>query len=254
MSVGRLALLALALIAGAGAFFLMMSSQGKAPPVTIAQTSEETVKVLVASKPIQRGEKLTPEVTKWISWPKRLATDGFITDEQDGAQEALSDAIARALIVENEPVLSAKIVRKGSAGYLAALLTPGMRAITLNVSAETGAGGFILPGDKVDILVTLKGDTQDGVAGKSGRVTRTLLQNVRVLAVDQTQAADDETAAIAARTVTMELSPGDAELLSSARDAGDITLTLRSLVQADKTPSVQRPRNQTVEVIRYGRS
>ena len=144
------------------------------------------------------------------------------------AIEELEGARARALLVEGEPVLDKKIVKKGDSGFLAAILPKGMRAVAVEVSVRTGAGGFILPNDRVDVLLTRKIGSDD----ERRSMTETLLSNVRVLAMDQTFKIDKEGEQVAdakIKTATLELEPAHAEILTLMEATGSLTLVLRSL-------------------------
>jgi len=151
------------------------------------------------------------------------------------------------LIVTGEPIVNAKVVRAGSSGLMAAILSPGMRAVTLRVSPETSSGGFILPGDRVDILFTGGRDDRGGGA-------RTMFEDVRVLAVNTLYSENTETAHIDGANVTLELSPPDAEAFTSARGAGSLSLVLRSIFKPENEVQANERRSSNVSVIRYGRS
>jgi pilus assembly protein CpaB len=248
MNVSRIAILGVALVAGAGAFVLMLGQNKTLSPVQIVeQVKEETVRVLVSSRDIQRGQRLTLEDTAWITWPKKAVQPTFITDENSAAREELESAVARSLIVAGEPIVNAKVVRAGSSSLMAAIITPGMRAVTMRVSPETSSGGFILPGDKVDILFTA------GRGGGSG-AARTIFEDVRVLAVDTLYSENTETAHVAGSNVTLELAPSDAETFISARDSGALSLVLRSIFKPETDLQASERRSSNVSVIRYGRS
>lgn len=247
MNVNRIAILGLALVAGGAAFFLMMSNQGDRSSVSIIEpVKEETVRVLVAGRDMIRGERFTPEDTQWVSWPKKAVQPGFITNENPEARDNISNAVVRSLIVTGEPLLEAKIVRADTAGLMAALLTPGMRAVTIRVTSETASGGFILPGDSVDIHYAERDD--------NGQVKLGLLnENVRVLAVNSAYTETAEVANIDGNTVTLEMTPDDAEFIIMARNGdGTIQLTLRSIFESDVV--VAQPRRKEIQVVRYGRS
>lgn len=248
MNVNRIAILGLALVAGGAAFFLMMSNQQpEQGPVRIVEpVKEETVRVLVAGRIMVRGERFTPEDTQWVAWPKKAVRPGFITDENPEARDSLSEAVARSMMVEGEPVVEAKIVRSGSAGLMAALLSPGMRAVTVRVTPETSSGGFILPGDRVDIHYAER-DDNDQV-----RLTP-VNENIRVLAINTAYIENPEVANIDGNNVTLEMTPQDAEYLIAARNSrGSIQLTLRSIFEPET--AVAQPRRKEIQVIRYGRS
>ncbi|WDI33194.1 Flp pilus assembly protein CpaB [Hyphococcus flavus] len=248
MNVSRIAILGVALVAGAAAFFLMLGNDTEIAPVQIVEpVREETVRVLVSSNNIQRGQRLTLEDTRWIAWPKKAVQPNFITEETTDAREELESAVARSLIVAGEPIVNAKIVKAGSSGLMAAILAPGMRAVTLRVSPETSSGGFILPGDRVDILFAAGRDGREGGA-------RTIFENVRVLAVNTTYSENTENSHIDGSNVTLELSPNDAEAFTSARGAGSLNLVLRSIFKPENDIQATERRSSNVSVIRYGRS
>lgn len=251
MNVNRLVILGIALVAGAAAFFLMMGNRQEQSPVQIAQpVREETVHVLVAVRDIMRGERLTPEDTQWIEWPKKAVQPTFITDEQPERREQLAEAVARSLIVTGEPLVDAKIVTAGSSGLMAAILAPGMRAVTIRVAAETSSGGFILPGDRVDIHYT----EADADAGNQTKIF-TIKENVRVLAVNTFYSENSETPAIEGKNLTLELSPEDAEYLMIARNSkGTLQATLRSIFEPEEPQVADERTRGEIRVIRYGRS
>ena len=146
-----------------------------------------------------------------------------------GAKSEYFGSVVREPILAGEPIVARKIVRAGDSGYMAAYLEPGMRAMAVAVSTETAAGGFILPGDRVDVIVTieLEGSSSD----EPNRVkfaSRMVLQNVKVLAIDQSTRAEDDQQAVVGATATLEIAPGDTETLALAKAAGTLSLTLRS--------------------------
>ena len=243
MNVSRLAILGIALVAGAAAFFLMMGNSSEGPAIQIVEpVKEETVRVLVATRDIQRGERLAAEDTNWIAWPKKGIQPSFITDENAEQRQELTSAVARSLIVTGEPIVGAKVVKTGSSGLMAAILSPGMRAVTLRVSPETSSGGFVLPGDRIDILHT----------GKNR--TKVLFEEVRVLAVNTMYAENTETPHIDGVNMTLELSPGDAEAFTTARTAGGLSIVLRSIFKPEGDVVADDRRSSDVTIIRYGRS
>lgn len=248
MNVSRVVVLGVALIAGVAAFFLMMNNSRQGGPVQIVEpVKEETVRVLIANRDIQRGERIALEDSDWISWPKKAVQESYVTDADAAARENLSGAVARTLIVKGEPIVEAKIVRPGDAGLMAAIIEPGMRAVTLKVKPETAAGGFILPGDHVDVLFTAR--------RRSGTPkTTTLFNDVRVLAVNSVYSEDQEVPNIEGVTVTLEFSPENAEVFTNANAAGTVSLALRSVFKPEGDIPNKGKRKSDVTVIRYGRS
>lgn len=251
MNPTRIAILGVALLAGAAAFFLMMGNGSNEAPVQIVEpVREETTRVLVSLRTIERGERITLEDTQWISWPKKAVQEHFITDANPEAREGLVDAVARTLIIEGEPMLNQKVVKAGSSGLMAAILAPGMRAVTVRVSPETSSGGFILPGDRVDIHYTEAGEGVNGVTNIS-----MLKENVKVLAVNTVYSENTEAPAIEGRNVTLEMNPADAEHFMRARSSrGTIQLTLRSIFEPQGEVVSETESRGDVKVIRYGRT
>lgn len=245
MNVTRIAVLAVALIAGAGALFLVLGARPNAPVQVVEAMKEKTVRVLVSDKDFQRGDRLAVEALKWIDWPEKSVSELYISESSGQTPDDLKDAVARTLIVKGEPIIEAKIVRSGSAGLMAAILTPGMRAVTQRVSPETASGGFILPGDRVDVLYT------DGSGG--GSRTKTIFENVRVLAVNAIFGDNPEGAYLEGVNMTLEFAPEDAEAFITARSNGTLSLVLRSVFKPEGDVE-QSKRSSDVTVIRYGRS
>lgn len=256
MKFARIAVLAIALIAGGSAAFLVAGDEPPPPPpvVEAAPTSE----VLVASSDIGMGQVIKPNTLEWRAWPESGA-EGFITKSaKPGALEDLNGAIARQPIVQGEPIRMQKIVQADGSGFMSAILPAGMRAVATEISAETGAGGFILPNDRVDVILTRR-DTK-GNDGDEAFSSSTILTNVRVLAIDQTISEKDGQKVVVGRTATLELLPRQTEILALARQLGTISLALRALV--DSNPSglmgggpeatVTSETTNGMTVIRYG--
>ncbi len=209
-------------------------------PVASPVQAPATSQVLVANREIPTGRVLGPEDLRWQSWPADSVSDNFYTEGEDvDAIETLTGSASRLVIVEGEPITSNKIVDLNGTGMLAALLRPGMRAISIPISEITGAGGFILPGDFVDILLTRQITVKD-VDEETGEVlnttvlnqTDTIMKTVRVLAIDQ-QLNETENAASVGNSATLELNPEQAELITLTRqmaqqERGFLTLSLRS--------------------------
>ena len=252
MNAGRIILLGVALLAGGGAFYLV--SSGEEAPEVIAQVvpsqpSVETVRVLVADEEIAKGATIDTKSLKWISWPKKNLQDYFITEDNREFYDKLPTAIARSTIHAGEPVIDAKVVYPGKAGMLSALLTPGMRAVTMDVEASLSAGGFILPGDHVDIYVNL-----ENIEENRQTWSELLYSNIRVLAIDQ-QISDGDAAAIIGRTITLELAPSQVAGFANARAQNSLSLSLRSAFPSENEEELmQEAQPAEVIVIRYGQS
>ena len=247
MNTSRLVILGVALVAGVGAFFLMQANTSTdVAERTVEPIREQTVRVLISSRDIQRGERIKLEDTSWVSWPKKAVQPSFITDENPEARDELTEAVARSLIVNGEPIVNAKLVTADSGGLMAAIIAPGYRAVTLRVSPETSSGGFILPGDEVDVMLTSD--------GRGASRTRLLFQSIRVLAVNAIYSENSEAANIAGSNVTLELTPVDAERFIAARANGALSLVLRSIFVPEGALQADITRPAGVTVVRYGRS
>ena len=256
MNIARIVVLIIALSAGAVAAYLASGSDNKpAPAEQVVQLP--TVDVLVAKADIGLGQALTPNDLQWQSWPASTAGNTFIRrNDRPDATTQLAGSIARAPFIAGEPIREAKLVKADGSGFMAAILPTGMRAVSTEISPETGAGGFILPNDRVDVLLTRREKNPNPTATADIVHSEILLANVRVLAIDQAPKEKDGQNAVVGKTVTLELRPDQVATLSAARQGGTLTLALRSIVDAnaaDGTPedqAIKRPGG--VNVIRYG--
>ncbi|MEL7030172.1 MAG: Flp pilus assembly protein CpaB, partial [Pseudomonadota bacterium] len=197
-----------------------------------------------------------PANVEWRTWPKSAVSDGFISeDEGPTAMEDRIGSIAAGFILAGEPIVDAKIVKVGDGPFLSALLTPGMRAVSVEISEETAAAGFILPGDRVDVILTREQDSRDGSRSDDYR-SETILSNLRVLAVDQKFNKEGDQEAIVGGTATLEATLGQSEALRLAQARGDVSLVLRSLSQPDgAAPEIEAATDGAgprLKIIRYG--
>ena len=247
MNVTRIAVLGVALVAGVGAFFMMMSGNKAGTGQPVQALHEKTVRVLVADKDFQRGERLVADKIKWVDWPEKALSEAYITEAAGGDPAALEKAVARTTIVAGEPIIEAKIVRADSSGLLAAVLAPGLRAVTMRITPETGVSGFILPGDKVDIYYSEPNDN-------NRTNTQLIFEDVRVLAINTVYTENPEAPTIEGANATVELSPSDAEeFINTRASRGEMSLALRSVFTQVDTEKKPR-QDKGIKVIRYGRS
>ena len=245
MNTTRIAVSGVALVAGVAAFFLMMNNRPAPPAPVVERVEEKTVRVLTADREFTRGERLVAENLRFIDWPEKALSESYLTESSTDIAD-LDGAVARVTMVAGEPILESKIVRAGSSGLMAAILTPGMQAVTMRISPETAAGGFVLPGDRVDILYT----ETDGSKTK----TKTLFERVRVLAINNIYAEETEAPYIEGSNMTLEFTPPDAARFVNARSGrGQLSLTLRSVFRPEGELEDNRT-SQDVTIIRYGRS
>jgi pilus assembly protein CpaB len=254
----RMIVLAVAAVAAGAVALLARSLLGGGTPATVAAPAPHLVmnEVLVAAGELTPGAQLTQASVRWQAWPQASVDPSFITrNSAPDISKVVQGAVVRAPMMAGEPLTTTKVVHADSAGFLAARLMPGMRAVSITISVDTGAGGFILPNDRVDILCTQQ-------LGDAHRYrTSTILNDVRVLAVDQTYDSKD-TKTVVGRTATLELSPDQVELVERAKAGGTLSLALRALgdsgtaaeakvAATSKHDSTQSGSNE-INVIRYG--
>ena len=231
----KLVLLLGALVVAIGSAFLARSMfAGDGAPVAQAAAEPTGPKVLVANRALPVGTIITADAMGYQNWPKELVKDAYFIDGEADMSQLLG-TVVRFPMTAGQPVTQGSLVSPGDRGFLAAALGPGMRAVTVPVSAQTGVAGFVFPGDRVDMVLT---QTVAG-EGRSLNAAETVLRNLRVLATDQTteQVTDEEgkTVVRAFRTVTLEVTPKMAEEVAVALEIGELMLVLRSIAdgQAD---------------------
>ena len=234
----KLVLLLGAVIVAIGSAFLARSMfAGDAAPTVEAAPEPEGPKVLVANRALPAGTIITADAMGYQQWPEELVQDAYFIDGESDLSQLLG-TVVRYPVTAGEPVTQGSLVSPGDRGFLAAALGPGMRAVTVPVSAKTGVAGFVFPGDRVDLVLT---QTVEG-EGRALRAAETVLQNLRVLATDQSteQVTDEEgkTVVRAFRTVTLEVTPSIAEKVAVAQTIGQLTLVLRSI--ADNQAELER--------------
>lgn len=271
MKPARIIVICVAAVAAIGLALVVraMGSPSKSPTAVAtaaAVPARPMAKVLVAAKDLQPGQRLTEADLAWKDWPVDEVNPAFITDgttplpsaeatgeaapaaaRPEGAVASVTRAannlatggamadyvgsVVREPILAGEPIVSRKIVRAGDSGYMAAYLEPGMRAMAIRVTVETAAGGFILPGDRVDVLLTRETNLSNMGAQEGERskfASSTVMQNIKVLAIDQSTRAGDDEQAVVGATATLEVGPRDAEALALAKSEGELSLVLRS--------------------------
>lgn len=270
MKPARIIVICVAAVAAIGLALVVraMGSPSNSPTAVAtaaAVPARPMAKVLVAAKDLQPGQRLTEADLAWKDWPVDEVNPAFITDgttplpsaeaagdpapaaRPEGAVASVTRAannlatggakadyvgsVVREPILAGEPIVGRKIVRAGDSGYMAAYLEPGMRAMAIRVTVETAAGGFILPGDRVDVLLTREttlGNMGAQEGDRSKFASSTVMQNIKVLAIDQSTRAGDDEQAVVGATATLEVGPRDAEALALAKSEGELSLVLRS--------------------------
>nr|WP_298925960.1 Flp pilus assembly protein CpaB [uncultured Erythrobacter sp.] len=236
----KLVLLLGALIIAVGTAFAARSmfAEGAAPEV-LAAPEADGPKILVANRALPAGTIITVDSIGYQQWPEELVQDAYFIDGEADVNQLIG-TVVRFPVTAGEPVTQGSLVSPGDRGFLAAALTPGMRAVTVPVSAKTGVAGFVFPGDRVDVVLTQQYESEVTELEYEG--SETILKNVRVLATDQsTETVTDEegkTIVRAFRTVTLEVTPIIAEQVGLAQTMGTLSLSLRSL--ADSQAELER--------------
>ena len=255
MNTARIVVLTIALGAGGVAAYLASGSDNK--PVPVAPVAQlQTVDVLVAKSEIGLGQSVTPADMQWQTWPAATASNSFIRrSERPDATTQIAGSIARAPFIAGEPIREPKLVKANGSGFMAAILPTGMRAVSTEISPETGAGGFILPNDRVDVILSKREKNPDRT-GSDVVNSEIILPNVRVLAIDQAPKEKDGQNAVVGKTVTLELKPEQSETLARARQSGTLSLALRSIADLNAVETAPEDqalkRGESVNVVRYG--
>lgn len=247
MRARTLILLLLAVMLAGGTALLARSwlaSQKKAEVATVAPPPEPEKSVLVARADIARGQILRPEDMVWQVWPKGAIDRNYVVQGGPQKPETFAGWVARNPIGGGEPITESRIIAPGNRGFLAAVLRPGMRAISVPVTITSGISGFIFPGDFVDLLLTysVPPPPTTGEAKKSNydhKAAETVLRNIRVIAIDQRlQSKAGE--AVPAHTATFEVTPKESEVIALASEIGKVSLSLRSLVPAPQEAAAEQ--------------
>ena len=263
----RILVLIVAAVAAIGLAFLVRGAFGSKPPppppAVVAATApgKPMAQVLTAKRDLPVGTRLVSTDMAWTPWPVDALNPAFITDgaapsaapAPTGADKVAKDisktaaaviggtgpmgqfegAIVREPMLAGEPIVQRKVVRGGEGGYMSVVLTPGKRVVSLAINVQTGAGGFILPGDRVDVLQSREVSNPFAAMGqaaapKNSYVADTVLTNVRVLAIDQNIQAPDAAKTLVGAVATLEVAPSDAEVLMRAKAQGTLVLALRA--------------------------
>ncbi len=234
MPASRIIILGVAAAAAGGAGYLaknmsdtpqqvMVDSVPQAPQLALSE-------VLTLTADVPMGAPLDNQIS-WSNWPTENVVDGFITKTDDPeALDKLKMSVARVALYRGEPLRRNKLIGEGQS-FMSAILPPGKRAIATQIAADTSAGGFILPNDYVDVIMTRRATAAAGASGGDGFITETVLKNIKVLAIDQAIQEDEEGKRTkVGETATLELTPQQAEIITVAQQMADrLTLALRSV-------------------------
>ncbi|HYM01608.1 MAG TPA: Flp pilus assembly protein CpaB [Stellaceae bacterium] len=251
MSPRRLIFILIALIAS-GATIFIGQAWLNAQRVTVAEAPapqapapKPTRMVLVAGSPLTAGQFVRPENLRWQPWPDTDVPKTYMLSDQHQIEEFVG-SVVRSSLGEGEPITESRVVRPGDRGFLAAVLTPGFRAVTVALTPQAGNAGFVFPGDHVDLLVTMTLSDDDDKSTdtrkqKEHHATETVLTDVRVLATDQ-RIDDDKKEVVIAKTATIEVTPKQAEIVGVVSEIGRLSMSLRSIAH-DETQSVSESAN-----------
>jgi pilus assembly protein CpaB len=256
MKAARIVVLAVAIGAGGIAAYLASGSKEPppAPPPPVVQI--DTTDILVAKGDINMGQVVSAQDIQWQVWPASAANSHFVRrKDRPNAIDQLTGSIARSPFVAGEPIREEKLIKANGSGFMAALLPSGMRAVSTEISPETGAGGFILPNDRVDVLLTRRDREAEKATGIEAHISETILSDVRVLAIDQTIEEKNGQRVVVGRTATLEVTPGQAETLAVSRQRGTLSLALRSLIDANApaaAPDDEQTARRRLNMVRFG--
>ncbi|HET9536291.1 MAG TPA: Flp pilus assembly protein CpaB [Mesorhizobium sp.] len=261
MAASRLIILSVAVAAAGGAGYIAKKMSGAPQAIAVAAAPNKPAlaltKVLVLSGDVPMGATVDGQI-RWQDWPADAVGANFITrDAEADALDQLKGSIARIAMYSGEPLRRSKLIGQGQS-FMSSILPSGKRAIATQIAADTSAGGFILPNDYVDVIMTRR---SQGVSGGEGFITETILKNIRVLAIDQMIQEDEEGRKVkVGDTATLELTPQQSEIITVAQQMADrLTLALRSTADAQEKPGGEADylvsgngRRGTVRLIRSG--
>ncbi len=243
---GVLLILALLLLGASAIFFgrAWLLTQTAPAPAPVAEAPKPVVTmVLIAKSDISVGTFLKEDMVGWQAWPSDTIDPSYMVQGQTDPKtqapfdtKSLIGTVARLPIAVGQPITSSRIVHPGEQGFLAAALKPGMRAVTVAVNDTTGIAGLVFPGDRVDMLLTHEIATAGG-NGEKRHATETVLENIRILAIDQSLSHQNDPKqagpAVVGKTATIEVNPKQAEMVAVASTLGLLSLSLRSLASPE---------------------
>ncbi len=238
MNSSRLIILGVAVFAAIGAGYVAKNMMAPPPAqVIVEQTPVEPAiqltDVLVLNKDVPMGSPITDSIA-WQAWPADTVDEKFIRrDTEENALEEFAQSIARVPLYSGEPLRRSKLIGDGQS-FMSSILPAGKRAVATQIAADTSAGGFILPNDYVDVIMTRRSGANSGGGAGDGFITETILKNIRVLAIDQAIQEDEEGRRVrVGDTATLELTPQQAEIITVAAQMADrLTLALRAVADA----------------------
>jgi pilus assembly protein CpaB len=244
---------------GAGFLAWNMFSNLQRPQIVQQQVVQniDTTEVLVVKNDLGMGSNVTVGDIGWQEWPSAAASSAQMIKRREApnAVEEISGSIVRTPFIAGEPVRRDKLIKGANAGFMSAILPSGRRALAINIDAEGGAtaGNFILPNDRVDVIRTFRPEDSSRAGQGESFVSETVLQNVRVLAIGQRLEERGGEKIVTGRTATLELEPRQVEIIALAQRTGQLSLALRSMLDANKPSEVKVEETLgSMTVVRYG--
>ncbi|MGJ0392672.1 MAG: Flp pilus assembly protein CpaB [Methylocystis sp.] len=259
MNKAQVVVLAVAVVAGGAAFMMMNGpSPAPAPAPVVAPQPVKVDQVLVASRDLPYGTEIAEADTKWVEWPSASIPPAALTKSATpNAKEEVNSSYVRMPISANEPVYKERLIKGVTAGLMSTMLSPGKRAVAIDVTLNNTAGGFILPNDRVDVIRTYRDPEATRDLGHEVYSSEVVLSNVRVLAMGQTVEKKGSEPVVTGSTATLELDPHQAELVVLAQRTGQLILTLRPITDAIvKNAAAEAPNDNssddTLTVVKHG--
>ena len=257
MKKSRVFVLGIAFVSAVGAGLLAKNLMGTTRTETVVKERlVNTTKILVARAPIKIGSLVSADQLSWQDWPSNAVNSSYVNYNNNiKARDEFAKSIARTTFQVGEPINVHKLIKRNQGGVMAAILSPGMRAISTKIKEATSAGGFILPNDRVDVILSRKIKAQ----GAQKFVSSTILTNVRVLAIGQNIEQPKGQQSTIGKTATLELTLGQSETLALAENMGDISLALRSMAEAfpdskgEKVDNLRQDNSGEVRIMKFGR-
>ena len=244
-------------VAGITAFVARsLVSTPEVTQTTIVQQVESEIQILVSTKDIQTGYFLKKDDLEWQSWPGDNINDNYTRKESDATaisqMETFLGSVAKAPIAAGEPILNGRVVKPGARGFMAAVLKPGYRAVSISINSRTGISGFIFPGDTVDVLLTHSVVEEDTGQEENTQIqaTETVLEDIRVLAIDTQMTNETNTPSIG-KIATFEVSPKQAQKIALMTRMGELSLALRSLAVEEENDKIVQTANVSTPNVTY---
>lgn len=236
----KLILIVFALLITGSTVWFVRNWAGQQTPATetaqvvTQQPVQQNVRILVAATDLPAGTLVQEQHLKWQAWPEDDDVEDLYVVEEVRPLEDFIGTVVRQGVAAGEPITDSRMVKPGQSGFLAAVLNPGKRAVSIPVDMTTGIAGFVFPGDRVDVILTHSIVKESEVEGETSgrRASETILTDVRIVAMDQSTNDQNQEAAVR-RVATLEVTPKGAEIIAVAKELGSLTLSLRALARVE---------------------